>query len=249
MNALQEQFIAEARELVHQATDDLMALEREGASSERIDRIFRAFHTLKGSAGIVELPAMTMTLHAAEDLLTGIHRGRLAVSADIVDQALACLDQVSGWVDTFEAQGTLPVQAGDDAKTMTARLQNLLSGTSPRSLPDVGGVRIAEDGAQAQWVSQLIDDSRARISRHLQQQPGELVAVSYEPRADCFFDGDDPIDLMRRIPNLLAFRVEAREVWPSLGALDPFACNLRLQGISAGNRAELSRIFRLVPDQ
>ena len=31
--------------------------------------------------------------------------------------------------------------------------------------------------------------------------------------------------------------------------LDPFACNLRLQRISAGNRAELSHIFRLVPDQ
>ena len=69
MNALQEQFIAEARELVHQATDDLIAVEREGASGERIDRIFRAFHTLKGSAVIVELPPMTSTLHAAEDLL------------------------------------------------------------------------------------------------------------------------------------------------------------------------------------
>jgi two-component system, chemotaxis family, sensor kinase CheA len=248
MNALQEQFITEARELIHQATDDLIAVEREGASGERIDRIFRAFHTLKGSAGIVELPAMTLTLHAAEDLLTVIHRGRLAVSADIVDQALACLDQVSRWVDAFEAQGTLPVQAGEDAKAMIARLQSLLPGASPRS-PGAGVVRAAEDGVQAEWVSHLIDASRARISRHLQQQPGELVAVSYEPRADCFFDGDDPIDLMRRIPNLLAFRVEAREPWPSLADLDPFACNLRLQSISAGNCAELSRVFRLVPDQ
>ena len=249
MNALQEQFIAEARELVHQATDDLIAVEREGASGERIDRIFRAFHTLKGSAGIVELPPMTLTLHAAEDLLTAIHRGRLAASADIVDQALACLDQVLRWVDAFEAHGALPVQAADDAKTMTARLQELLSGTSPRNQHNADVVRTAEDGAQAQWVSKLIDASRATISRHLEQQPGELVAVSYEPRADCFFDGDDPIDLMRRIPNLLAFRVEAREAWPSLAALDPFACNLRLQSISADNRAELSRIFRLVPDQ
>ena len=249
MNALQEQFIAEARELVHQATDDLIAVEREGASGERIDRIFRAFHTLKGSAGIVELPPMTLTLHAAEDLLTAIHRGRLAASADIVDQALACLDQVLRWVDAFEAHGALPVQAADDAKTMTARLQDLLSGTSPRNQHNADVVRTAEDGAQAQWVSKLIDASRATISRHLEQQPGELVAVSYEPRADCFFDGDDPIDLMRRIPNLLAFRVEAREAWPSLAALDPFACNLRLQSISADNRAELSRIFRLVPDQ
>jgi two-component system, chemotaxis family, sensor kinase CheA len=249
MNALQEQFIAEARELVHQATDDLIAVEREGASSERVDRIFRAFHTLKGSAGIVELPAMTLTLHAAEDLLTAIHRGRLAVSSDIVDQALACLDQVSHWVDAFEAQGALPVQAGDDAKAMTARLHDLLSATSPHNQPNADVVPKTEDGAQAQWVSQLINASRARISRHLEQQPGELVAVSYEPRADCFFDGDDPIDLMQRIPNLLAFRVEAREAWPPLAVLDPFACNLRLQSISGGNRAELSRIFRLVPDQ
>ena len=249
MNALQEQFIAEARELVHQATDDLMAVEREGASGERIDRIFRAFHTLKGSAGIVELPAMTLTLHAAEDLLTAIHRGRLAVGADIVDQALACLDQVSRWIDEFEAHGALPVQAGDNAKAMASRLQDLLSGTSARDQPNADVVRTADDGVQAQWVSQLIDASRIRISRHLEQQPGELIAVSYEPRADCFFVGDDPIDLLRRLPNLLAFRVEAREAWPPLGALDPFACNLRLQSISAGSRAELSRIFRLVPDQ
>ena len=56
MNALQEQFVTEARELVRQATDDLIALERDGTSPERIDRVFRAFHTLKGSAGSVELP-------------------------------------------------------------------------------------------------------------------------------------------------------------------------------------------------
>ena len=56
VNALHEQFIAEARELIHQATDDLIAVEREGSEPERIDRVFRAFHTLKGSAGVVDLP-------------------------------------------------------------------------------------------------------------------------------------------------------------------------------------------------
>ena len=95
MSALQEQFVTEARELVRQATDDLIALERNGASSERIDGVFRAFHTLKGSAGMVELPAMSLMLHAAEDLLAGIRHGTLGVNAEIVDTALACLDQVS----------------------------------------------------------------------------------------------------------------------------------------------------------
>ncbi len=76
-----------------------------------------------------------------------------------------------------------------------------------------------------------------------------LCAISYEPRAGCFFDGDDPIGLMRQIPDLLAFRIEPREAWGGLTELDPFTCNLRLRGISAGDRAELVRIFRLVPDQ
>ena len=33
MNALNEQFIAEARELIHQATEDLIAVEREDSPS------------------------------------------------------------------------------------------------------------------------------------------------------------------------------------------------------------------------
>ena len=77
MSALQDQFVAEARELIRQATDNLIALERDGMSPERIDSVFRAFHTLKGSAGVVELPAMSIVLHAAEDLLDSVRHGRL----------------------------------------------------------------------------------------------------------------------------------------------------------------------------
>ena len=53
MNELHEQFIAEARELIHQATDDLIAVEREGFARERIvsfvpsipSRVLRAWST------------------------------------------------------------------------------------------------------------------------------------------------------------------------------------------------------------
>ena len=108
MSALQEQFVTEARELIRQATDNLIALERDGTSLERVDSVFRAFHTLKGSAGVVELPAMSIVLHAAEDLLDSVRHGTLGAGAEIIDAALACLDQVSRWVDNFEAAGALP---------------------------------------------------------------------------------------------------------------------------------------------
>jgi two-component system chemotaxis sensor kinase CheA len=251
MNALHEQFIAEARELLQQASDDLIATEREGFSAERIDRVFRAFHTLKGSAGVVELPAMGLTLHAAEDLLAAMNAGRLDATSAIIDRALACLDLVSGWVDDFEAAGALPSHAGEDARAMAEELRDLLSDGAPRaqSPSDARSSATAADGALPKWISDLIESRREQMSRLAQEHATKLFAISYEPHAGCFFDGDDPLSLMRQVPKLLAFRIEGREGWPPLADLDPFACNLRLQGISSGDRAELATIFRLVPDQ
>ena len=54
---------------------------------------------------------------------------------------------------------------------------------------------------------------------------------------------------MRHLPQPLAFQIEPREAWPPLRDLDPFSCNLRLQAISAATHAQLTTLFRLVPDQ
>jgi two-component system chemotaxis sensor kinase CheA len=251
MNELHEQFITEARELVQQASDDLIALEREGLSVDRVDRIFRAFHTLKGSAGVVELPPMSLTLHAAEDLLSAIHAGRLEPTSTIVDQALACLDQVARWVDDFETRQALSSHAGEEAQAMAARLRDLLSeepSTSPGQSDGTTGPSLATEAGLPGWVSELVASLRARIPRP-EELPASLVAVSYEPRSGCFFDGDDPLQLMRQVPDLLAFQIEARDAWPQLASLNPYACNLRLRCLSAADRVELSNIFRLVPDQ
>jgi two-component system chemotaxis sensor kinase CheA len=248
VNPLHEQFITEARELVHQASDDLIALDREGLTTERIDRLFRAFHTLKGSAGIVELPAMGTMLHAAEDVLAAVQSGRIAADAEIIDQGLACLDQVSQWVDDFEVRAALPADAAENARAMAERLRAFLP--EKMSEPAAGGNAAAvEAAASTAWIADLVASRREQITAALRERPAALYAISYEPHAGCFFNGDDPLDLMRQVPDLLACRIEPREAWAGLAELDPYACNLRMWGISAGERAELARIFRLVPDQ
>jgi two-component system chemotaxis sensor kinase CheA len=246
VNPLHEQFVIEARELVHQATDDLIAMERDGFVPGRIDRAFRAFHTLKGSAGVVALPAMTLALHAAEDLLAAINAGKLAASAAAVDEALACLDKVSAWVNDFEASGSLPSSAGDDARLIAERLRALLSAPANGIAPAVGGVS-ETPGALPEWAQALIRAEGATIAND--KLLHRLCAVCYEPHAGCFFDGDDPVRLIRQIPDLLAVRIEAREPWPPLEDLDPFACNLRLLAICGADGAAISNTFRLVPDQ
>ena len=246
MSTLQEQFITEARELIQQGLEDLIALEQEGFSSDRVDRVFRAFHTLKGSAGIVDLPTMSLTLHAAEDVLAAIQAERLELSPRVMDCALACLDLVSDWVDAFASRGALPPNAGDAGATMTTRLRALLSGGEQRGDRPTPIASASMTLAAPDWVTRMVHAAGARLRP---EQVTELVAVSYEPRADCFFNGDDPLRTMRKVPNLLAFHVEAIRPWPKPADFDPYSCNIRLQGIAATSRSVLAEIFRLVPDQ
>jgi two-component system, chemotaxis family, sensor kinase CheA len=251
VSALREQFVTEARELIRQATDDLVVLERDGAAPERIDRVFRAFHTLKGSAGLVELPAMSIMLHAAEDLLAGVRQGALGSGHDVIDAALACLDQVSRWVDDFETAGALPAQAGADGRVLAERLRSFLPAAAGQQRPGSAALKSAAvvESGLPEWAARLIAAGRDAMALRMPKRASALVAISYQPIAGCFYNGDDPLQLMRQVPKLLAFHIESREAFAPLADIDPYACNLRLQAISAGDRDEISRIFLLVPDQ
>ena len=105
MNEFVEQFLIEGRELVEQGNDDLLALEEHPDDRERLDGAFRAFHTLKGAAGIVDFVAMGRALHAARGCSFRRPVGRRAGDAASDRSCLACLDQVGAWIDQMQASG------------------------------------------------------------------------------------------------------------------------------------------------
>ena len=109
MDDLLQHFIVEAHELIQQATDDLLALERDPQASAPMDSAFRAVHTLKGSVGLFDFAPMGIALHAAEDLLGDLkerpRRYRCRVS---IDSLLACIGQTERWVAIIEQTGQLP---------------------------------------------------------------------------------------------------------------------------------------------
>ncbi len=108
MNDFLSQFLLESREFVQQATEGLLVLEQSPRDAERLDSVFRAFHTLKGGAGIVEFAAMEHAVHAAEEILSNARAGKRELTAALVGDCLACLDQVVQWLDVIEQTGELP---------------------------------------------------------------------------------------------------------------------------------------------
>ena len=122
MNEFLEQFLVESRELIAQATDDLLALEHSPGDADRFDSAFRAFHTLKGAAGIMDFDAMVKVTHAAEDLLSEVRARARGITPGLVDDCLSCLDQITAWLAAMEASQGLPEASEAEAAQLIDRL-------------------------------------------------------------------------------------------------------------------------------
>ena len=144
MNEFVEQFLIESRELVAQASDDLLALEERPDDRERLDGAFRAFHTLKGAAGIVDFVAMARALHAAEDVLSAVRSGAASVKSPLIDLCLASLDQVGAWLDQMSPDGAIPGDADARADDLIRRFAELGSSDTvaivPQAEPGMSGL-------------------------------------------------------------------------------------------------------------
>jgi two-component system chemotaxis sensor kinase CheA len=226
VNELVEQFLPESRELVEQATRDLLVLEKAPHDRERLDSAFRAFHTLKGGAGIVDFAAMEHTVHAAENVLAAARSGARSITPALVEDCLVCLDQVIAWLDAMqETDGELPPGADAEAATVIARFVNYAA--PPDEAPGLPAAAAAVD-----WPG-------AMMQRHSHLRSRAKSVVRYTPDADCFFHGEDPVARIAGLPGLLALDLELAQPWPSLDALDPFVCNLVLTALLDRHESEV----------
>lgn len=88
-------FIVEAHELLQAMEQSLLQLESEPGSKDAIGAIFRAAHTIKGSAGLFGLAPIVSFTHIVEDVLDRIRDDSVAVDAALIAVLLKCGDHMS----------------------------------------------------------------------------------------------------------------------------------------------------------
>ncbi|SJZ40953.1 chemotaxis protein CheA [Selenihalanaerobacter shriftii] len=94
-------FIEEAEELLANLEIDLLQLESEPNNHDLINRIFRAMHTLKGSASLTGLDQIADFVHHAEDLLDRLRNGSLNINSEIINLLLESRDLVEDMVKSI----------------------------------------------------------------------------------------------------------------------------------------------------
>lgn len=96
-------FITESRELLEDMENALLNIDVAGDQGEAINAIFRAAHTIKGSAGLFSLDHIVAFTHVVESLLDEVRDGRVVINDEMIVLLLSCCDYLSGMTEALAA--------------------------------------------------------------------------------------------------------------------------------------------------
>lgn len=110
LSSFHQQFREEVAENVRVLHEGLLSLETISDANERratLDRIFRAMHTIKGSARVLGFEAVSRLAHALEDVLSELRRGQRTLDRALTDALLRGGDAVLD-LSTAAIEGRAP---------------------------------------------------------------------------------------------------------------------------------------------
>ncbi len=227
-------FIAESRELLEQMEDALLLLESAPEDADIINAIFRAAHTIKGSAGLFGLDLIVAFTHIAESVLDRIRNGELHF-----DETLTAL-----FLQVGDHLGTL-ITLIDDGHDLEHLDEEKLE--QNRLLSE----RLSEYMTPARQSGGLPTSQERLIERSAQ---GGLSAdhwhLSLRFGPDTLRNGMDPLSLLRylntfgRIVNI----VPLLDRVPPAAEMDPETCYLSFEVAfaSEADKATIEGAFEFV---
>ena len=92
--SLLKEFIAECLEFLENGEAALLLLESDPGDKEAINTVFRAFHTIKGTAGFIGLKLTAEFAHQAENFFSRIRDGEVRCVGAAADLSLQSIDMM-----------------------------------------------------------------------------------------------------------------------------------------------------------
>ena len=241
MDELTSVYIQESREQLAEMEAGLLRLEQTPDDNDNINAIFRAAHTIKGGAGVVECHFIVSFTHLVENLLDSLRNGDMAVSATITTLLLECCDHMGQLLAVLAAQAAEPdgnlLAHGD---TLTARLKDIIEGTGTGPAGSSLTVRDDDDDDEVESSGGGVVNTD---SWHISVRFGKNLLRG----------GMDPLSFIRYLAGLgeiIGIETIA-DALPPAEDMDAESCYLgfeiRLQ--TKATKADIERVFDFVRDE
>ena len=252
-NGLLEQFILESREGLQRISEILITLEEKGEDKGLLNELFRLVHTMKGNSGLFDLPSMTKLLHASEDLMNLVREGKVPYSSEIADILLSAMDIVSTMLDELETSGSTSSETNSSAEEKAKEIRSFIEAKITES-KDISHTKelqeeVKTEDKKSAFNPGLIPEEVRMITVKKMLEGGKVYFILYTPEAECFYKGEDPFYLVRKVPSLIWGRCYLREEVPDPSLMDIYRCITNFELLSYASHEDLSEHFKYVLDQ
>lgn len=232
-------FVAESQELLTDMESALLRLEAEAKNPELLNAVFRAAHTIKGSAGVFGFDEVVAFTHLVESLLEKIRGEQWDFKANLVALLLACCDAM-GILIRCTIEGTAPDQEFVAKRDRLVSELNGLLGFSPS--PEAGGPPVPSPRTTSPSDTRT-DEARVGAEHwHL--------SLRFGP--DVLRNGMDPQAFLRYLTTLgdIIHLTTIADGLPSAADMDPEACYLGFEVSlsSQADKAAIENVFEFVRD-
>lgn len=120
-------FLDEAEQLITDAEQSFLTLEKNPSDAPTLEKIFRLAHNLKGSAKAVGFDELNQFTHQYESVLLKIKKGEIAASPQAVNFMLRALDHVSKMIQALRGDFNAKCPSPELSEAMTRILAGDLS--------------------------------------------------------------------------------------------------------------------------
>ncbi|MCW2575142.1 MAG: cheA 2, partial [Modestobacter sp.] len=140
-----EEFLVESHENLDQLDQDLVALEQDPQSRERLSSIFRTIHTIKGTSGFLAFNRLEEVAHVGENMLSRLRDGALDMTPHRTDALLQMVDTIRALLAAIEANGGEgQVEVASTVATISAALEDTPAAAAPAPVEEPAAPAVAE---------------------------------------------------------------------------------------------------------
>lgn len=237
MDELLAEFIAETQETLEALASVIVAWEADPGDRDRLDSVFRFFHTVKGSCGFLNLPRFERLSHAAEDVLSKVREGNTIPNAATISAVLAVMDRIAELCSAVADGSPLP-QENDDYLIQALHYSQTEEGQVESEHETAHASAVTEQRGKSQsgprtirlplsLIDQLMNGvsdmvlSRNELSRKLRDRESDPeLEIAFDRLSSCIADMRDTISKtrMQRVERLfMAIPRMVRDLGKELG--------------------------------
>jgi two-component system chemotaxis sensor kinase CheA len=206
-------FVIEGRELLENMEESLLDIERGESDDDAINAIFRAAHTIKGSAGLFGLDYVVEFTHIAESVLDKVRAGELPMDGDLVALMLSVCDHLGCLIEH--------VSKGEGPSDATTQMSRELGERLSRYLGDTPAHAAAENSMPVEHETRFETEGGGEVET-------DNWHISLRFGFDVLRNGMDPLSFIRYLATLgrIVNIVTLTDAVPPVSDIDPETCYL-----------------------